>query len=100
VKIYTTSEHAVVVDVSAGGVRAYVQLETPTGIVAFDDAAAEQLEYAIRAARIGAQAINIGSVRVGVDPPGTKKRAWLGGPLIHQCEAGPDRCCLQCGQRL
>lgn len=67
-KIYTTSEDHVTVDISTPGHRAYVQIETPTGIVMFDDAAAEQLEYAVRAARIGAQAINVGSVRPTSEP--------------------------------
>ena len=66
-KVYTTSEDPVVVDVhQPGGARdgrAYVQIETPVGIVSFDDASAEQLEYAIRAARIGALAINMGTVK-------------------------------------
>lgn len=100
-KVYTTSEDPVVVDVSsANGKRAYVQIETPTGIVSFDDASAEQLEYAVRAARIGAQAINIGTVRPKDDGK-PKVRAWLGGPLKHKHEWSPtmagSAACLTCG---
>ena len=95
-KIYTTSKDHVTVDISTPGHRAYVQIETPTGIVMFDDAAAEQLEYAVRAARIGAQAINVGSVRPKEDGK-PKVRAWLGGPLKHEHDWSSDDVCSVCG---
>jgi len=94
-KVYTTTEDTVVVDISSTP-RAYVQLEVPTtGILMLDDASAEQLEYAIRAARIGAQAINIGVVRPREEPP----RMWFHAVTKHEHEFRGDDVCVHCGDR-